>query len=380
MDSLTQIALGAAVGEVVLGKKIGNKAMLWGAIAGTIPDLDVYQSLFYDKLTANELHRGFSHSILFSIIFAPILAWLVKQKEKTTLATLLIIILGYPLISAGNLLVQAILVIILLALLIIVYRHKFDTGHLANQKDWTRLMFWSLITHPILDCHTTWGTQLLWPLKAKLAWNNIFVLDPLYTVPLLILVTIAMFYSRQSSTRKWLVISGISISSLYIIWSLGVKWHTYTIFEKNLANQGIEYSRLTTVPTPFNTFLWSGTADSDSFYYNGLYSIFDKEPQIQFSKIPTYHKNIAQFQDKESIDRLIYLSKNWYVLIENADSSVNFNDARFGPMYVQEDVPQYGFGYRLLERNGELTVTQPEPEMEQMGEVMTILWNRIWGK
>lgn len=380
MDSLTQIVLGAAVGEVFLGKKIGNKAMLWGAIAGTIPDLDVYQSLFYDKLTANELHRGFSHSILFSIIFAPILAWLVKQKEKTTLATLLIIILGYPLISAGNLLVQAILVIILLALLIIVCRHKFDTGHLANQKDWTRLMFWSLITHPILDCHTTWGTQLLWPLKAKLAWNNIFVLDPLYTVPLLILVTIAMFYSRQSSTRKWLVISGISISSLYIIWSLGVKWHTYTIFEKNLANQGIEYSRLTTVPTPFNTFLWSGTADSDSFYYNGLYSIFDKEPQIQFSKIPTYHKNIAQFQDKESIDRLIFLSKNWYVLIENADSSVNFNDARFGPMYVQEDVPQYGFGYRLLERNGELTVTQPEPEMEQMGEVMTILWNRIWGK
>lgn len=380
MDSLTQIVLGAAVGEVFLGKKIGNKAMLWGAIAGTIPDLDVYQSLFYDKLTANELHRGFSHSILFSIIFAPILAWLVKQKEKTTLATLLIIILGYPLISAGNLLVQAILVIILLALLIIVYRHKFDTGHLANQKDWTRLMFWSLITHPILDCHTTWGTQLLWPLKVKLAWNNIFVLDPLYTVPLLILVTIAMFYSRQSSTRKWLVISGISISSLYIIWSLGVKWHTYTIFEKNLANQGIEYSRLTTVPTPFNTFLWSGTADSDSFYYNGLYSIFDKEPQIQFSKIPTYHKNIAQFQDKESIDRLIFLSKNWYVLIENADSSVNFNDARFGPMYVQEDVPQYGFGYRLLERNGELTVTQPEPEMEQMGEVMTILWNRIWGK
>jgi len=62
MDSLTQIVLGAAVGEVVLGKKVGNKAMLWGAIAGTIPDLDVYQSLFFDSLRANELHRGFSHS------------------------------------------------------------------------------------------------------------------------------------------------------------------------------------------------------------------------------------------------------------------------------------------------------------------------------
>ena len=41
MDSLTQIVLGAAVGEATLGRKVGNKALLWGAIAGTIPDLDV---------------------------------------------------------------------------------------------------------------------------------------------------------------------------------------------------------------------------------------------------------------------------------------------------------------------------------------------------
>ena len=64
MDSLTQIVLGAAVGEAVLGRKIGNKAILWGAIAGTIPDLDVLSKLFVDDVTANEWHRGFSHSIL----------------------------------------------------------------------------------------------------------------------------------------------------------------------------------------------------------------------------------------------------------------------------------------------------------------------------
>ena len=82
MDSLTQIVLGAAVGEVVLGRKVGNKAMLWGAIAGTIPDLDVYQSLLFDSLRATELHRGFSHSIVFSVLFTPIIAWLIKKKEK----------------------------------------------------------------------------------------------------------------------------------------------------------------------------------------------------------------------------------------------------------------------------------------------------------
>ena len=102
MDSLTQIVLGAAVGEVVLGRKVGNKAMLWGALAGTIPDLDVYKSLIFDSLTANELHRGFSHSILFSLIFAPLLAWILVRKEKILLATLVGVILAYPALSTGN--------------------------------------------------------------------------------------------------------------------------------------------------------------------------------------------------------------------------------------------------------------------------------------
>ena len=82
MDSLTQIVLGAAVGEAVLGKKIGNKALLYGAIGGTIPDLDVCLGLFTDTITAIELHRGFSHSILFSILMAPLLGWFVNKLEN----------------------------------------------------------------------------------------------------------------------------------------------------------------------------------------------------------------------------------------------------------------------------------------------------------
>ncbi|HAB26726.1 MAG TPA: metal-dependent hydrolase, partial [Xanthomarina gelatinilytica] len=76
MDSLTQIVLGAAVGEAVLGKKVGNKAMLYGAIAGTIPDLDILASYVTDTVTALEIHRGFTHSIFFSVFFAPIFGWL----------------------------------------------------------------------------------------------------------------------------------------------------------------------------------------------------------------------------------------------------------------------------------------------------------------
>ena len=81
MDSLTQIVLGAAVGEAVLGKKVGNKAMLYGAIAGTIPDLDILSGYFTDTLTAIEWHRGFSHSIFFSVLFAPVFGWLFNKLE-----------------------------------------------------------------------------------------------------------------------------------------------------------------------------------------------------------------------------------------------------------------------------------------------------------
>ena len=79
MDSLTQITLGAAVGEVVLGRKAGNRAMIWGAIGGTIPDLDIIANFFTDDIHALAIHRGFSHSIVFAILTAPIFGGLVYR-------------------------------------------------------------------------------------------------------------------------------------------------------------------------------------------------------------------------------------------------------------------------------------------------------------
>ena len=87
MDSLSQIVLGAAVGEAILGTKVGNKAILWGAIAGTIPDLDVFANLFTDVVHATEMHRGFSHSIIFCSLFAPIIGWVAFKLQKQPNAT-----------------------------------------------------------------------------------------------------------------------------------------------------------------------------------------------------------------------------------------------------------------------------------------------------
>src|SRR5688572_30438424 len=80
MDSLTQIVLGAAVGEIALGRKIGNRALIWGGIGGTIPDLDVLANVFMDPIDALAFHRGIMHSILFSVVAPVFFGWLVHQS------------------------------------------------------------------------------------------------------------------------------------------------------------------------------------------------------------------------------------------------------------------------------------------------------------
>ncbi|NNJ54688.1 MAG: metal-dependent hydrolase [Bacteroidia bacterium] len=335
MDSLTQIVLGAAVGEVVLGRKVGNKAMLWGAIAGTIPDLDIIANFFVDDLTGNEMHRGFSHSILFSVLFAPILGWLIHR----------------------------------------LYKNKPE----ATSKEWSWLAFWALFTHPLLDCHTTWGTQLLWPLPYKLAWNNIFVVDPLYTLPFLILLIIAAFYKRTSSTRRKLNWAGILVSSSYLLWTLGVKWHVHDVFTDNLEAQKIEYTRITTVPTPFNSILWLGTVETDSAYQVGLYSLLDKDKNVTFDRINHNHFLLDSLQEEDVIKRLLFLSKDWYVVKQDS-TGLHYFDARFGPMYQPGEKPSFVFGYNLKEERGRLKALQHTRPTGKMSTALKELFTRMWGK
>lgn len=321
MDSLTQIVLGAAVGEVVLGKKVGNKAMLWGAIAGTIPDLDVFLNFFVDDLRGNELHRGVSHSILFSILFAPILGWIIHK----------------------------------------IYRKSQE----ASRKDWSWLAFWSIFTHPLLDCHTTFGTQLLWPLPYRVAYNNIFVVDPLYTVPFLLLLIAASFYKRDSATRRKLNLVGIVVSNSYMVWTLGVKAYVHSNFTKNLVEKKIEYSRLSTVPTPFNSILWMGTSETEKGYIVGAYSLLDKSNKIDFKEVDHNHNLIDSIRSNSTIKRLEFLSKGWYIIRKDSNN-LKFNDIRFGPLMTKKGEAKYPFGYRLEWSGNELKAIQERPNRDEM--------------
>lgn len=331
MDSLTQIVLGAAVGEVVLGKKIGNKAMLYGAIAGTIPDFDVFASYFTDTVSALAIHRGFTHSIVFSVLFAPIFGWIVS---------------------------------------------RYDTY--KNFKDWSWLFFWSFVTHPILDAHTTWGTQLFWPFDLRLAFKNIFVIDPLYTIPFMVFLILAMRQKRTTKKRRFYNTMGLLISTSYLALTLVLKWISYTKFEAALDTQNIAYLDIDTRPSPLNTILWSANVQTEEAYLLGNYSFFDTQA-ITFESYPKNHELLGHLIEDESVKRMITITEGWYTINKKNDT-LYFNDLRFGLLSLTPKSENFVFKYRLdIDASGNVTFNEAPKDSRDGKKLLTELWQRIKG-
>ena len=381
MDSLTQIVLGAAVGEVVLGRKVGNKAILWGAIAGTIPDLDVLARSLFDPLRANELHRGITHSILFSAAMAPVLAFWLKRHAASLLAVFTLLVALTFVQGAENGVVRGILLVVTAGIIVLIFRRKrlADDG---TRKEWSWLFWWSLVTHPLLDCHTTWGTQLFWPLPWKLSWNNIFVVDPIYTVPFMICVGIVMFIRRDNARRRWVNWFGIGISSAYMLFTIVCKRIAVGAIASSLDRQHIPYVDFSTRPTPFNSILWSVNVDAGDHYLLGYHSLLDTKPEVEFVRVDKGLQNLGPWADHDKVRRLQVLSDHNFVVRSKNDTIV-FNDLRFGQMGEPSPDKPFVFAYLLVPTNGDLRVElipPGPPRGEDLGTLLNELWERVKGE
>jgi len=340
MDSLTQFALGAAVGETVLGRKIGNNAVWLGGLFGTIPDLDIVLNFALETTMKLRVHRGYSHSIFFAVVFGAFAAWVLKKlfkKEK------------------------------------------------LSYSNWYLFTFLTLFTHPILDSFTTYGTQLFLPFSDfRVGLNNIFVADLFYTIPLLLGVLAALFFVRTSNTRKWVNWLGIGISSLYMLFTFGAKFYTNGIFEKNLVEQNIPYERYTTSPTPLNAFLWGITAEGKDGYWLGHYSIFDKkQDDIEFTFLKKEPELRERFKGNKKFKNLTWFSSDYYILTEKPDR-VDYVDLRFGPMdYDNIDRTTFPFYFKIKESTNGIEVFESRevPELEGgFKEYFNRFWARVFGR
>jgi inner membrane protein len=332
VDSLTQIVLGAAVGEAVLGRKVGNKAMLYGALAGTIPDLDALASNFTDTITAIEIHRGLTHSIFFAVLASPLFGWLISKIER-----------------------------------------KSGVGW----KNWSWLMFWGLFTHPLLDSFTTWGTQLFWPLDIRLAFKSIFVIDPFYTLPFLVFLILAMRRKKEDPKRAKFNRFGLIVSTSYLMLTLLLKFIAHQQFVEDLEQQGIFYSRIDTRPTPLNTVLWSANVEAEEDFLIGYYSFFDDE-KIRFESVPKNHHYLGSLKNDKNVQRLIDITNGWYSISEK-DGFLYFNDLRFGKLNPSDEDSNFAFSYKLILEDGSVRAEEEPKRPEDGKQILIDLWERIKG-
>ncbi len=403
MDSLTQLTLGAAVGEAVLGKKAGNRAMVWGAIGGTIPDMDVFASLASDEMSALAFHRAITHSLFFAAVTPVLMGWLVHKMEVQSPSRWwksagLIWLAMFLLIGAGSLpmpfsaadagaigfsVSTVIMVFPVVIFLIRQLRKRPQAAPPITWKSWSWLFFWSIVTHPLLDTCTTYGTQLFQPFHDyRAAIDNISVVDPLYTIPFLILLLLASRRQQGSVWRQRLNYLGIGISSAYMLFTFYNKYRVNEIFAASLQRENITYQRLAVSPTIFNNILWQGLAEGDTAFYHGMYSILDKEPRVlSFTVIPKGHELLKPYENDRTANILKWFSNGYYTVLPRADGALQFNDLRFGALgETFKSEQDFVFKFILKDSgDGHLEGTQNRETPPDTGAAFQRLWERIKG-
>lgn len=265
MDSITQAALGAGIAGAMLGRHHGRKAVIAGAVLGTLPDLDVLVR-YGDPLSQMINHRGFSHSVFVLTAFSIILSWLIRRWRPAP---------GYS------------------------FQRLFLTIWLI------------LITHVMLDAFTSYGTQLFWPLRPTPAsWSSVFIIDPFYTLPLLLAVLIALLAGLRPKVclaLSWILLAGAA----YLLASLGAKqWAEHRVVGF-LHKHGYRTQAVFSAPQPFNIILWRVVARTDDGnYVEAVTGLLDpREPE--FTTFASNAELGLSLQQRDYIDGLRWFTGDW---------------------------------------------------------------------
>lgn len=336
MDSLTQIVLGAAVAEVVAGKKIGNKALLWGAIGGTIPDLDVLGAFFMGEVEYVNFHRGYSHSLLFAFVIAPILGWLVSKSMW----------------SAGQ--------------------------HMGF---WVKLFFWAIFTHPLLDIFTSYGTQIFLPFSDyRVELNTIFIIDPAYTLPMMIALIMVMFHRRDSFRRRKTIYTGVIISHVYLLFTICNKFLLVDpALKTNLASQDLRVERMETIPAPFQNFLWQGIIKTPDGYYAGYFNPW--RGTVPFSTFLFFKRDVDienSLADYAPYQGLTRFSRNLHWVEKVGDNQYIYNDMRFSTAKGWLDKnADFIFSFKLITDQEKMHVERNDPSTRFEWKDLARIFNRI---
>lgn len=342
MDSLTQATLGAAVGEAILGKKIGNRAIIWGALFGTIPDLDIIFAPLLDNAQNLAFHRGGSHSLLLMVIASLALA---KPLSKL-----------------------------------------WSKEKVSPQRAAT-FVFLVWFTHVLIDCFTVYGTSVFWPFSdTRIGFNNLFIIDLLYTAPLLVsLIWLAFYRTKKQQPKRTRILNwGLGLSSGYVILSFALKFYVSQAFEADLARRNIEYNRRIEAPTAFNTLLWRSIIDREDEIWVGYRSVFDPPSKpIRWTVYPRQKKVLTPFASEREVLTIDWFSQGWWIARPHAQG-IWIADMRFGETRIYDDKPgmvdsRFMFSWSFEPKKEGERLNQTRPSVRNAKDTLRRIGHRILG-
>jgi inner membrane protein len=328
MDSVTQLVFGAACGEAVLGQKVGNKALIWGAVLGTLPDLDVFIPLG-SPVNDFVYHRGFSHSFALLALLSPLIAWLISKIHP-------------------------------------------DTKRYYRR--WFLLCFLVLEASVFLDLLTIYGTQVLWPFDTTpMAIPVLFIIDPLFTLPVFTGILAALILKRERSLGHRINSFGLCLSLAYLAWAICAGEFVERRVTEKLARQEVSYSQFIASPAPFTTLLWRVVGIEEERFFETYFSLFDRNTPLFVYFYPRNLALMAGIEAHPPVLKLQWFTRGYYAF-STVDDYVIMTDLRMG------SEPNYVFRFKVAKLND----LHPNPidderlNTKQDWRGLDWLWKRIW--
>lgn len=314
MDSLTHIALGACVGEAFFERGFGKKAMIWGALAQSIPDIDFVAGLWTSPAGDLLAHRGFTHSILFALLIIPAFA-----------------------LTAD----------------------KIHRPHNIAFRTWILFFAAEVFMHLFIDAFNNYGIGWFEPFShARYSFNTIYVADPFFSLWPGIALLMLILLKRYSPKRRFWWRFGLILPFTYLGYCTVNKVTIDRDVRQAFARQQINHERYFTTPAPLQNWLWYVVAGNDSGYHVGFRSLFDSRKDIQFTYFPRNDSLLKPIAHDEELHKLIRFSEQFYT-VEKWNDTLVFNDLRFGQIIGWENPKErFVFHFFLQHPDGNRMVVQ----------------------
>ena len=335
MDSLTHIAIGACIGEAFFEKRIGKKAMIWGILSQSIPDIDFLAALWLPPADNLLAHRGFTHSVLFALVAITLLALLADKVHKP---------------------------------------------HNISFKKWILFFSIEVFVHLFIDSYNNYGIGLLEPFShERYSLNAIYVADPFFSIWPGIACIALLALGRNSTKRKLWWKFGLFIPLLYLGYCSINKIIIDKEVKRLISKQHVPASKYFTTPAPLQNWLWFVVAGNDNGYYVAYRSVFDKDDSIRFQHFPKNDSLLKPLADSRELQQLKQFSKGFYTA-EQWDDSLVFNDLRFGQVIGWVDPREkFAFHYFLQHPSANKLVVQRGRFAKWNWSVVKSLFNRAMG-